>query len=136
IANTGVDFGGVIVFNNSSTGGTARVEVFGGNSGVGKLDISSHTGGLSIGSIEGTGNVFLGANNLTVGSNSLSTTFSGVISDGGFGGGAGGSLTMNGTGTWTLSGANTYTDATTVSNSMLNIKSAKALGTAVAVIRV
>ena len=41
---------------------------------------------MTIGSIEGEGDVFLGANNLTVGSNDLSTSFSGVIQDGGFGG--------------------------------------------------
>jgi hypothetical protein len=56
---------------------------------------------MTIGSIEGDGNVFLGANNLTVGSNNLSTTFSGGIE------GTGGSLTKIGSGTLILSGANT-----------------------------
>jgi autotransporter-associated beta strand protein len=69
---------------------------------------------VSIGSLEGTGNVFLGANNLTVGGNGNSTTFSGVIQDQGLNGGIGGSLTKTGTGTLTLSGANTYTGGTTV----------------------
>lgn len=47
--------------------------------------ISSHNApGVTIGSIEGSGClVFLGANILTVGSNNISTTFSGVIQDSG-----------------------------------------------------
>jgi autotransporter-associated beta strand protein len=74
----------------SSDGGTARA-ITNGN---GSFDISGLTAvGMGIGSIEGTGNYFLGSKTLTVGSNNLSTTVSGVIQDGGFGGGAGGSLT-------------------------------------------
>ena len=46
----------------------------------GYLDISGHQSGLRIGSIEGSGNVFLGANNLTVGTRNINTSFSGVIS--------------------------------------------------------
>jgi len=65
-----------IIFDGGSTGGTARVEVFGN----GYLDISGHQGGLTIGSIEGSGNVNLGANNLRVGTNNINTSFSGVIS--------------------------------------------------------
>jgi autotransporter-associated beta strand protein len=121
---TGGGNGGVVSFAGGSTGGTARVEVFGN----GKLDISSHTGGLTIGSVEGDGNIFLGANNLIVGSNNLSTTFSGVIQDNG----GAGSLTKSGTGTWTLSGTNTYTGATAISSGILNIQSAAALGTTAA----
>ena len=59
--------------------------------------------------------MFLGANRLTVGSNNLSTLFSGAIQDGGFMGGTGGSLAKIGTGTLTLSGANTYTGGTLIS---------------------
>jgi autotransporter-associated beta strand protein len=113
IANggTGGGDGGVIYLSGDSTGGTARVEVFDN----GNLDISSHNAGsVTIGSIEGTGNVFLGANNLTVGSNNLSTTFSGVIQDGGPGGGTGGSLTKIGTGTLSLTNSNGYTGGTLI----------------------
>jgi autotransporter-associated beta strand protein len=109
IANGGINGGrgGAIFFEEKSTGGTARIEVFGN----GFLDTSGHLGrpGVTIGSIEGDGDVFLGPNNLTVGSNDLSTTFSGVIQDSG-------ALTKIGSGTLILSGANTYTGNTNVKN--------------------
>ncbi|PYK58881.1 MAG: hypothetical protein DME43_10200 [Verrucomicrobia bacterium] len=110
--------GGTIFFEDSSTGGTSQVEVFGN----GKLDISAHDApGVTIGSIEGDGNVFLGADNLTVGSINLSTAFSGVIQDGGQNGGIGGSLTKIGAGTLDLTGANTYTGKTAVSGGVLQV---------------
>jgi autotransporter-associated beta strand protein len=59
--------------------------------------------------------VFLGANNLTVGSNNLSTTFSGVMQ------GTGGSLTKIGSGTLVLSGANAYTGDTNVNRGVLQV---------------
>jgi hypothetical protein len=79
-ANAGAGGGGGIFFFDDSTGGTARAQIFGN----GNLDISAHNApGVTIGSIEGSGAVLLGANNLTVGTNTLNTTFSGVIQDGG-----------------------------------------------------
>ena len=72
------------------------------------------SGGMTAGSIEGAGNYFLGANELTTGLNNLSTTVSGVIADGGASGGTGGSLIKVGTGTLTLTGVNTYTGGTSV----------------------
>jgi autotransporter-associated beta strand protein len=118
IANGGTNggLGGSIQFSYGTKGGTSRVEVFGN----GNLDISfegsrSHEApSVTIGSIEGDGNVFLGGNNLTVGSNNMDTTFSGVIQDGGQNGGTGGSLTKIGSGTLDLTGTNTYTGATRV----------------------
>ena len=72
--------GGRIEFLIDSSGGRARVKVFGN----GFLDIGGHNApGVSIGSIQGSGLVFLGALNLTVGSNNRSTNFSGLIQDGG-----------------------------------------------------
>jgi hypothetical protein len=68
-----------IIFDGASTGGTARVEVFDN----GYLDISRRQPGVTIGSIEGSGNVLLGANRLAVGTNNINTSFSGVISGSG-----------------------------------------------------
>jgi autotransporter-associated beta strand protein len=84
IANggTGGGGGGRISFSGNSAGGTSRIEVFDN----GSVDISGHNApGVTIGSIEGEGDVLLGGNNLSVGSNNFSTTFSGVIANGGFG---------------------------------------------------
>lgn len=66
----------------------------------------------TIGALSGSGAVSLGTGVLTVGGGGGSGSFSGVIS------GAGG-LTKTGAGTQTLSGANGYTGATTVSQGTL-----------------
>ena len=90
--------GGAILFNGTSTGGTARVQVFRGfplNAPNGYLDISGHQSGVTIGSIEGDGGVSLGANDLTVGTNNMNTVFSGFI-------GGSGSLAKVGNGVLTL----------------------------------
>src|SRR5204863_4154696 len=111
VANAGTHggAGGVIYFSQNSLGGTARCELFGN----GSLDLSQHLSpGITIGSLEGDGLVFLGALNLTVGSNDLTTIFSGVIQDGGAGGGTSGPLTKLGRGDLTLASANTYTGST------------------------
>jgi len=116
---------GFISFYDSSRGGTARIGVFSvpfREGGI--LDISGHNApGITIGSLEGNefGTVFLGANDLTVGSNNLSTTFSGVIQDNFGGPPLGGSLSKIGTGTLILSGANTYTGSTNVNRGVLQV---------------
>ena len=103
VAYGGSDFGpnGAIVFNGTSSGGTARVKVFRGypsREPNGYLDIGGHQGGVTIGSIEGDGNIFLGANDLTVGTNNINTTFSGFI----WNDGHRGSLAKVGSGVFTL----------------------------------
>jgi outer membrane autotransporter protein len=104
--------GGITAFEDGATGGTAR---FVTNAG-GAFDITAlSNGGMTAGSIEGAGSFALGSNQLTVGSNNLSTEVSGVIS------GAGGSLVKVGTGTLTLSRANTYTGQTTITEGAINL---------------
>jgi autotransporter-associated beta strand protein len=145
--------GGELDFSDNSTAGNASIttnsgattlldtQASGGNArfilnGTGTLDISGlTTGGTTAGSIEGdsSSNVRLGAKNLTVGSNNLSTTFSGVIQDGGAFGGTGGSLTKVGTGTLTLSGINAYTGATAIDAGTLDVDGAIANSSGVTV---
>jgi len=121
IANggSGGGHGGSITFSSFVNGGTARVEVFGD----GNLDISLHlaSGGVTLGSIEGDGIVFLGDRKLTVGSNNLSTTFSGIIQDGGLGGGSGGQFIKIGAGSLTLTNGNTYTRGTIINGGELGV---------------
>ncbi|MEO5717485.1 MAG: autotransporter-associated beta strand repeat-containing protein [Chthoniobacterales bacterium] len=105
--------GGEIFFRDTSDGGKARVEVFGN----GALDVTlSSERSIAVGSIEGDGLVVLAANELSVGANGLSTTFSGLISDAN---GPGGSIAKTGRGTLTLTGANAYSGGTTVQRGSL-----------------
>ena len=77
----------------------------------GTLDISGTGAGASITTLNGAGDVSLGAQTLTL--TNASGTFSGVLADGGLFGGTGGGLKISG-GTETLTGDNTYTGATTI----------------------
>jgi autotransporter-associated beta strand protein len=88
------------------------------------LDLADRN--LQIGSRAGAGAVTINGGTLTVG-NATSTTFSGVIS------GTAGKLTKIGTGTLTLSGANTYTGATTIAAGALQAGAANALPSASAI---
>jgi autotransporter-associated beta strand protein len=129
ITNNG---GGLVSFFNLSTGGNAAIT----NNAGGVVDFAASFGPasnhqLSAGSIAGAGNFYLGANQLTVGGNNMSTTVSGVISDCGAGGIAcsipgatGGSLVKAGTGTLALSGINSYTGATTINGGTLEVDGA------------
>jgi outer membrane autotransporter protein len=131
--------GALTQFNDNSTGGNAQ---FVTNAG-GVVDFSNTSGpngdgNISAGSIAGAGNYYLGSNLLTVGGNNLSTTVSGVISDCGptgfeCSGGSdatGGGLTKIGTGTLTLSGANTYTGPTMVNAGTLQAGAVNAFSSA------
>jgi autotransporter-associated beta strand protein len=119
MAKEGVGAGGTIrFFNSATTSSTSKMMLFGN----GNLDVSglgANAFGLTIGSLEGNGIIFLGSKNLSVGSNNLNTSYSGVIQDGGFNGGIGGSVTKVGSGTLTLRGASSYTGLTTVNSGAL-----------------
>ena len=121
--NAAIANNGVLEFNNTSTAGNAAIA---NNAPGAMVDFSGSTGPagdgkLTAGSIAGNGTFFLGGNELTVGGNNLSTTVTGVIADGGGFGGSGASLVKTGTGTLTLSGANTYTGGTTISAGTLQV---------------
>jgi hypothetical protein len=128
IANGGTNAGNgsYINFTGDSTGGTAAIKVYGN----GNLTLVSHNApGITIGSLEGTGFVYLAGLNLTVGSNNLSTTFSGVINLS-IGPPPPGSLTKIGSGTLELTGANFFQSGTTISAGTLlaNNTNGSALG--------
>jgi autotransporter-associated beta strand protein len=108
--------GGATYFRGQGTAGFARLIANAG----GVVDMSSlTTTGMTAGSIEGAGTFFLGSKQLTVGLNNFSTEVSGRILDGGLSGGTGGSLVKVGSGTLILSGANSYTGATTLNEGAL-----------------
>ena len=123
ITNSGA--GSYTLFSDTASGGNATLI---NNNATASIDISGLTNGsTTVGSIAGNGAVYLGGNNLTVGTNNTSTIFSGVIQDGGLSGGVEGQLTKTGTGTLTLTNVNTYTGTTTVDGGVLEITSTAAI---------
>jgi autotransporter-associated beta strand protein len=103
--------GGVTTFLQTSSGGTSRHIIEAG----GSVDVSALPGGtITLGSIEDAGTVAIGANSLTVGSNNLSTTFSGDLA------GTVARFIKSGTGTLTLTGtSHTYGGDTTIDGGAL-----------------
>ncbi|HEY3661837.1 MAG TPA: autotransporter-associated beta strand repeat-containing protein [Chthoniobacterales bacterium] len=117
IANSGTGLPGAILFTESATGDSASVTLNGG-----LLDISGHDStGMTLGSLEGSGPVFLGSHRLTVGRNRANTTYTGLIQDGGMSGGTGGSFAKVGLGTLTITNANTYTGDTSVNGGTFTV---------------
>ena len=81
---------------------------------AGTFDISQTTSGTSVAalaSVAGNGVVALGSQTLTI---TTGNSFSGVIQDGGIGGGTGGNLVIANGATQHLNGVNTYTGTTTI----------------------
>ena len=98
--------------------------------GNGTMDLSGLLqNAVTIGSLSGQGTVLLGGFMLNIGSNNLNTTFSGVIQDGG-------AITKTGTGTLTLTGANSYSRGTTVSAGTLLISNKTGSGTGTGAVKV
>lgn len=143
---------GVLLFNANTSAASATIDTLGGaltefadfsNPGNaqlitdagGRVDFSGSAGPannhqLTVGSIAGAGSYLLGADQLTVGSNGLSTIVSGPITNSGGGGGSGASLVKVGPGTLTLSHAgNTYSGGTTLEAGMLDLAAVGAAGT-------
>ncbi len=95
IANGGSNGGdgGSIYFQGSAISSTARCQIFGN----GSLDIEFSFPSVAIGSLEGDGQTLIGSTTLIVGSNNLSTTFSGTFAgDGAFQKVGSGTLTLAG----------------------------------------
>jgi autotransporter-associated beta strand protein len=121
------------VFSADSTGGTSRIG--------GSLFTDTHNApGVTVGSIEGSGSVYLApdhlARKLTVGSNNLTTTFSGVIQDGGISGEGRGSLKKIGNGELTLSNASTYIGGTTITKGTLLVTNTTGSGTGTGAVQI
>ncbi len=102
--------GAITQFLANANGGQARFITDPG--GIFSIVLAANP--VTVGSIEGGGAYLLGANQLTTGTNDLSTTVSGQIF-----GLLGGSLVKTGSGTLTLSGLNAYTGPTTVNDGSL-----------------
>lgn len=91
--------------------------------GNGTMDLSGlFPDTVTIGSLSGQGSVLLAGLILNIGSNNLSTTFSGVIQDNG-------GITKTGTGTLALSGANSYSKGTNVNAGTLLVANQSGSGT-------
>jgi len=120
-------YGGTVFFSGRSTGGNASMTM----SGNACLDMTGHdpASALTVGSLAGAGSVSLGTSELSIGTNNLSTTFSGLIQDTG-------SVRKLGTGTLTLSGANTYAGITTVSAGALRVSNPTGSATGTSTVRV
>jgi len=132
--NAAITNSGTLDFLDTSTGGTARLINQAGTVDFSASAGANNDGRLSVGSIEGTGVFYLGARQVTVGGNNLSTTVSGLIGDcfdsvpSCASGAVGGMLVKAGTGTLTLTGANTYSGGTMVSDGTLRLSGAGRLG--------
>ncbi|MCS6243906.1 MAG: autotransporter-associated beta strand repeat-containing protein [Opitutus sp.] len=146
--NTSATYSGIISGTGGLTkAGTGTLTLSGGNTFTGATTISAGTlalnstgtiatssgvansgnftiaGNKIIDSMTGSGTTALSSFTLTIGdADNRDATYSGIIS-------GGGGLTKAGTGTLTLSGANTFTGATTISTGTLKLGSTAALGT-------
>jgi fibronectin-binding autotransporter adhesin len=113
----------VLAYNNTG-GGYGFIAQISGVNNTNMVDLNTAnaqlTPDLVIGSLAGAGNVVLSTGNLITGTDNSSTTFSGVVSSSG-GGAAIAGLNKIGTGTLTLTNANTYQGETTIASGALQL---------------
>lgn len=110
--------GGTLVLSGNGTLGPGALEL----GALGSFDISAASAPVTVPSVTGAGNINLGANLLAEGGDNSDQTLSGVIS------GTGGNFIKNGTGTLTLSGANSFTGGFTLDSGTVRAGSNSALG--------
>ena len=119
--------------NQIADTGVATFNGSGANAGIFRLNNFSETlaGLVSSGGagIVENGNATAGTSTLTLSFNSTTRTFSGILQNNGGSGSGVLALTKSGSGTQVLSGANTYSGATTISNGVLRITDDSGLGT-------
>jgi len=120
----------IVNFMNNSTGGSAQIV----NNVGAFVDFSPNNastvagGAMTVGSIAGAGTYELGQVDLITGGNNLSTTVTGLVTDGGGSGGTGASLTKVGTGTLTLLTNNAYSGGTNIDGGTLAVGNGNSLG--------
>lgn len=86
----------------------------------GLLTVADRSGSITISSLEGTGLFKMNGQKVSLGRNNLSTAFAGLIKD--VGAGSLGSITKIGTGTFTLTNANSYGGGATVTAGTLLVR--------------
>ncbi|MDQ0032879.1 autotransporter-associated beta strand protein [Variovorax boronicumulans] len=118
--------GGVLDFAGDASADKATVI----NQAGAQVRIDQATTGVSFGALSGAGETVLGAKALTLGASGGDNTLSGSIS------GAGGSVVKVGAGTLVLTGANTYTGATTVAAGTLRVNNTSGSGTGTGAVQV
>ena len=99
--------GDVFQFNNTFGLAKAALNLVGG------VSAESENGALTVGEVSGSANSYLTGTAWTAGGRNTDANYAGVIT--------GNSITKVGSGTWILSGDNTYTGATTISGGTLQI---------------
>jgi autotransporter-associated beta strand protein len=125
--NTGLRIeAGQVNLNNSSAAGNGTITILGGtldNTSGGAITLSKNNAQSWSGdfSFVGTNNLNLGTGNVTMNATRTLTISSGTLTVGGAISGTGFGLTKNGSGTLQLSGANTYTGATSVNAGNLTL---------------
>ena len=109
--------GGTLLLSNEGTISTNALDLAASDATLNISNITAATVNVAAFSGVAGSTVSMGAKNMSFGGNNASTTFAGVVT-------GSGNLTKNGTGTTTLSGANTYTGSAIVSAGTLQLNNA------------